>query len=135
MKCRKNLRTLFAEYNGASSYALSTTTFAQTVFRSFSWTSMTSSINPATFGRPVTFRVAVASAGDGAGMPTGTVALYRVGANNSRRFIGQATLRNGVARITSWARKRWIVPSSSLRHMTPRQRPSSMMRSMAKYSM
>jgi hypothetical protein len=40
-----------------------------------------------------------------------------------------------VARITMWARKRWIEPSSRFHAMTPRQTPSeSMIRSSAKYS-
>jgi Bacterial Ig-like domain (group 3)/FG-GAP-like repeat len=55
-------------------------------------TTLTSSMNPSTYGQPVTFRAAVTSHGT----PTGSV-IFRWGTGNS---LGSAVLNNGVATLT-----------------------------------
>jgi hypothetical protein len=56
-------------------------------------TQVTSSLNPSTFGTPVTFNASVAS---GAGTPTGTVTFKR-----STTVLGKVTLVNGAATFTT----------------------------------
>jgi hypothetical protein len=72
----------------------------QVVDRSGSRTELTPLDSPAKAGTSVRFGVTVTSAGDGAGTPTGLVALYRVRANDSREWIGRVNLRDGAGIIT-----------------------------------
>lgn len=99
--CSAGFGSVVADYNGDGTFATSTVTVAQTVSRSFSRTLMTSSRKRSPAGEPVTFRVVVASDGDGVGTPTGLVSLYRVRDNSSRAWIGRGNLRaGGITRIT-----------------------------------
>ena len=91
--------TVLATYNTSTNFLTSSREIDQTVSRSFSRTLMRSSDRTTSFGRPVSFSVVVASDGDGAGTPTGLVALYMVRPNNSRQWIGRGNLSSGATTI------------------------------------
>ena len=84
-----------ADFESSTSPAIT-----QVVNRSVTHTALTPMDTPAKTGKSVRFHVAVTASGNGDGTPTGIVALYRVRANDSREWIGRASLRAGSATIT-----------------------------------
>src|SRR5262249_22080024 len=66
--------SITATYSGDSNYAGSTSpALTQTVNAAATSTSVSSSLNPSTFGQSVTFTATVTANAPGAGTPTGTV--------------------------------------------------------------
>ena len=90
---------IVATYSGDDSFHGSTDTVVQKVNRAQTSTLVTSSVNPAQSGEPVTFTAEVSPVAPGAGDPTGTVSFTVNGAN----LGGPATVVNGVATSTSFA--------------------------------
>jgi hypothetical protein len=90
--------TLTAEYAGSTNFDDSVSnTVTQVVDVSATTTSLTSSVNPSTFGQSVTFTAMVTPVSPGAGTPTGTVDFFD-GATN----IGSGTLNfSGVATLAT----------------------------------
>jgi Bacterial Ig-like domain (group 3) len=79
-----------AAYQGSSSYAASASAVLNQVVNGITTaTSLSSSLNPSTYGQLVTFAATVTS---GSGPPTGTVIFY-----NGTTAIGSATLSSGSA--------------------------------------
>jgi hypothetical protein len=91
---------IVAAYNTTTNFLASTINVAHTVSRSLSRTLITASRKNAPAGTPVTYHVVVASDGEGAGTPTGIVALYRARANGSLQWIARGHLRDGATDIT-----------------------------------
>lgn len=79
-----------AAYSGDKTYQPSSGSIVQTVSKSASSTSVTSSSNPVAFGVPVTFTASVAPVAPAGGVPTGTVTFY-----DGTTSIGSATLGDG----------------------------------------
>jgi hypothetical protein len=82
-----------ATYGGSPAFRSSSGTVLQVVIDYFSFTSVTSTLNPAHYGEPVTFTAAVTSGVPN--KPTGTVTFRR-----GTRLLGTATLAAGVATLT-----------------------------------
>jgi hypothetical protein len=90
---RAGSHTITAVYGGSTRFATSTSAaLAQTVNQSQTTTTLSSSRNPALFGRTVTFTATVRPVAPGAGTPTGTVIFY-----DGSTAIGSATLTGGKA--------------------------------------
>ena len=70
-----------ATYACASTWASSSAAVTQTVNQAGTATAVTPSVNPAVFGQPVTFTVAVAALSPGRGIPGGTVQFQADGMN------------------------------------------------------
>jgi len=68
--------TITVTYGGDSTFLATTGTLSQTVNRSSTTTKLTASANPSPFGSPITFSVSVVAAGNGVGIPSGTVNFY-----------------------------------------------------------
>ena len=66
-------QTITATYNGDPNFSGTAVTLNQTVNKATSSTSVSTLVNPADFGQPVTFTATVVSTGPGGGLPTGTV--------------------------------------------------------------
>jgi RHS repeat-associated protein len=81
--------TLAAKYAGDATYAVSSTTFSESVTLVPTTTALTSSANPATQGSSVTFTATVAGTN-----PSGNVTFYSYGTS-----IGTAALSAGVATL------------------------------------
>ena len=90
---------IVAEYSGSLNHNTSALTIDQTVQRSLSKTLITSSKKNSKVGQPVTYNVTVGADGEGEGVPTGLVAIYRVRPNGTLQWIGRGNLRNGVTNI------------------------------------
>jgi len=89
--------TITASYGGSADFSASTsTTLTQVVDAASSTTIMTSSANPATYGKPVTLTAKVAPGTSG--IPTGTVTFLVNSAS-----IGSGTLAGGYATLTTSA--------------------------------
>jgi hypothetical protein len=90
-----------ATYSGDASFATSTTFAAVTQHVGQAATAATLSMDhpSSVFGQTVTYTVAVAATGPGAGTPTGTVTFFDYYGDN----LGTATLSGGVATIPSIA--------------------------------
>jgi hypothetical protein len=86
-------RAVAAVYSGNSSFATGTGSVTQTVDPAGTTTTVTSSVNPSSFGQPVSFTATVAPVAPGAGTPTGTVQFFVDGS----AFGDPATLGSGVA--------------------------------------
>jgi hypothetical protein len=88
--------TVTAVYNGDSNFLTNSGSVVQTVTpKTATSTSVASSLNPSTFGQPVTFTATVTHAGSGT--PTGTVTFFDV-----KTRLGSATLNsNGTATFTT----------------------------------
>src|SRR5207245_2215702 len=71
--------SITADYNGDSSFNISSGALTQTVNKANTTTALTSSVNPSVFGQSVTFTATVTANSPGAGTPTGTV-TFRDGA-------------------------------------------------------
>ena len=85
-----------AVYVGDGTYATSTSAvMSQTVNKAATTTIVASSVNPSSFGQPVTFTATVNS---GVGVPTGTVTFEKNGV-----ALGTATLSSGKATLTTAA--------------------------------
>ncbi len=80
-------------YLGDSLFLGSTGTLNQVVNRSSTSTKLTASANPSPFGSPITFTASVAAAGNGVGIPTGTVNFYD-GTAIAAHLLGSNTLDN-----------------------------------------
>jgi hypothetical protein len=66
--------SITADYNGSADYDTSNSAvLTQTVKQAATSTTITSSLNPSTFGQTVTFKATVAPVAPGAGTPTGSV--------------------------------------------------------------
>jgi len=88
-----------AVYGGSIDYGTSTSSvLAQTVNKAASSTTLTSSLNPSTLGKSVTFTITVVTVAPGSGTPTGTVTL-----KNGATTVGTATLASGKATISTSA--------------------------------
>jgi hypothetical protein len=86
--------SITAVYGGSVDFAGSTSSIlTQTVNQAATSTSVTSSLNPSTFGQPVTFTATVTSAG---GTPTGTVTF-----NDGSSALGTGTLSGGTTTFTT----------------------------------
>jgi hypothetical protein len=84
--------SITAGYAGSSYFVTSTSSvLTQTVKRATSSTALTSSLNPSTFGAPVTFTATVTSAD---GTPTGSVTF-----KNGTATLGSGTLSSGKATL------------------------------------
>ena len=87
------ISSIAAVYNGTSAFAGSTSTIlSQEVGQAASSITLSSSLNPATYGQSVTFTATVSSS---AGTPTGKVTFM-----NGSTTLGTATLSGGVATLT-----------------------------------
>jgi len=83
-----------ASYGGSTDYIASTSTdVSQRVNPAPTTTTLTSSLNPSTYEKPVTFTATVTSSG---GTPTGTIAFY-----DGTTKIGGAALTSGKASLTT----------------------------------
>jgi len=89
--------TYNASYNGSGTYAVSSGTITFSVAKATTTTTIAgSSLNPSTYGQPVTFTASVTS---GAGVPTGTVTFKKGNGN-----LGTGTLSpSGIATYTTTA--------------------------------
>jgi hypothetical protein len=86
-------------YGGSIDYNTSTSAvLTQTVNKAASSTTLTSSLNPSTLGKSVTFTIKVVTVAPGSGTPTGTVTL-----KNGATTVGTATLAGGKATISTSA--------------------------------
>jgi hypothetical protein len=84
---------IIAVYSGDSNYVGSTSaTFSQVVEKANTTSSLVSSLNPSTFGQPVTLTATVKAVAPGAGTPTGTVKFYE-----GTTLLGSHGLTSGVA--------------------------------------
>jgi hypothetical protein len=91
--------SITAVYGGNADYNTSTSAvLTQTVNKAASSTALTSSLNPSTLGKSVTFTITVVTVAPGSGTPTGTVTL-----KNGATTVGTATLVNGKAIISTSA--------------------------------
>ena len=89
--------SITAQYLGGTDFAGSTSTaFTQTVNQDQTSTVLTSSLDPAVSGQPVTFTVTVAAKAPGSGTPTGSVTFY-----DGTTAIDTETVSGGVARFTT----------------------------------
>ncbi len=79
-------------YNGSTDFAGSSTSITQTVEEDITTTSLTSSVNPSTYGEAVTFTATVAANSPGSGTPTGSIAFY-----DGSSELGTGTLSGGKA--------------------------------------
>lgn len=87
-----------AVYSGSSSYATSTATGAsQAVARAETTVLLTSDDDTAGSDESVTFTATVSTAAPGTGVPTGTVAFFRIRSDLSRQWIGTTALSGGAA--------------------------------------
>ena len=86
-------RTITAHYSGDPNFAASTGTVTQTVDAAGTTTTVTSSVNPSSFGQPVSFTATVAPLAPSLLPPTGTVQFFVDGS----AFGSPATLGSGVA--------------------------------------
>jgi hypothetical protein len=86
--------TITAEYNGTASDAGSGAVLSQTVQKSTTTTTLTSSLNPSIAGQAVTFTATVAAASGP--KPTGAVNFKRGGT-----LFGRAEVKNGIATLTT----------------------------------
>ena len=93
-KIATGLDTITATYNGSSSFVASSGNLTQTVNHDATTTSVASSLNPSTYGQPVTFSATVSANSPGSGTPTGTVTFY-----DGTTSIGTGTLSGGKATI------------------------------------
>src|SRR5439155_22580515 len=85
--------SITADYNGDSSFNISSGALTQTVNKANTSTALTSSVNPSVFGQSVTFTATVTVPAPGAGTPSGTVDFKDAGTT-----IGTGTLNgSGVA--------------------------------------
>ena len=90
----KGTASIVASYSGDANYkAANSKTLKQIVKQYTTGTTLTSSLNPSTYGQAVTFTATVSSAGP---TPTGTVTF-----NDGSKSIGSASLSGGVASITT----------------------------------
>ncbi|CAN5507343.1 hypothetical protein BH10PLA2_BH10PLA2_04690 [soil metagenome] len=90
-----------ATYNGSGNYNTSTGSFTQTVNKDATALALTSSLNPAAAGVPVTFTATVAASAPGAGTPTGTVTFVDTTTGTT---LGNVTLDGtGKATVTTSA--------------------------------
>ena len=91
--------SITAVYGGSANYNTSTSTvLTETVNKAASSTKLTSSLNPSTLGKSVTFTITVVTVAPGSGTPTGTVTL-----KNGATAVGTATLASGKATISTSA--------------------------------
>jgi len=92
-------RSITAVYGGSMDYGTSTSSvLTQTVNKAASSTTLTSSLNPSTLGKSVTFTITVVTVAPGSGTPTGVVTL-----KNGATTVGTATLASGKATISTSA--------------------------------
>jgi hypothetical protein len=91
--------TITASYSGDTNFSGSSGTLSggQTVNQASSTTSVSSSLNPSTFGQSVTFTTTVAAVSPGAGSPGGTVQFVIDGSN----FGSPVALSGGSASVTT----------------------------------
>ena len=91
--------SITAVYGGSANYNTSTSAvLTETVNKAASSTKLTSSLNPSTLGKSVTFTITVVTVAPGSGTPTGTVTL-----KNGATTVGTATLASGKATIATSA--------------------------------
>ena len=91
--------SITAVYGGSIDYGTSTSSvLTQAVNKAASSTTVTSSLNPSTLGKSVTFTITVVTVAPGSGTPTGTVTL-----KNGAATVGTAALASGKATISTSA--------------------------------
>jgi hypothetical protein len=90
-----------AVYRGSATFAAETDTTEQSVRRSATTTTVTTTPDPSTAGRRVTVKVVVTATPPGAGTPSGTVAVFRMTGDDTRVWLGTATLKSGRASVTT----------------------------------
>jgi Pro-kumamolisin, activation domain/Bacterial Ig-like domain (group 3) len=91
--------SITAVYGGSIDYGISTSSvLTQTVNKAASSTTVTSSLNPSTLGKSVTFTITVVTVAPGSGTPTGTVTL-----KNGATTVGTAALASGKTTISTSA--------------------------------
>jgi len=91
--------SITAVYGGSIDYGTSTSSvLTQTVNKAASSTTVTSSLNPSTLGKSVTFTITVVTVAPGSGTPTGTVTF-----KNGATTVGTAPLASGKATISTSA--------------------------------
>src|SRR5260370_11309668 len=91
--------SITAVYGGSIDYGTSTSAvLTQAVNKAASSTTVTSSLNPSTLGKSVTFTITVVTVAPGSGTPTGTVTL-----KNGATTVGTAALARGKATISTSA--------------------------------
>jgi hypothetical protein len=91
--------SITAVYGGSANYNTGTSAvLTETVNKATRSTKLTSSLNPSTLGKSVTFTIIVVTVAPGSGTPTGTVTL-----KNGATTVGTATLASGKATISTSA--------------------------------
>ena len=91
--------SITAFYSGDSSFGTSTSAAViQTVNQDTSTTTLTSSLNPSSFGQSVTFTATMSAGSPGSGTPTGTVTFED---QTTGATLGTGTLTSGVATLTT----------------------------------
>ena len=90
-------QTITASYSGDSNFSTSTSAgLTQTVNQASTSTTVSSSVNPSSFGESVIFTATVGPVTPGAGTPSGTISFY-----DGATLLGTATLdSSGVAHFT-----------------------------------
>ncbi len=86
--------SVVASYGGNSSFSASTGSLSQVVNKTATTTALTSSLNPSSVGKSVTFTATVS--GQGGSAPTGSVTFY-----NGSAKLGTANLSNETATYTT----------------------------------
>jgi hypothetical protein len=92
------VNNISAVYRGSDDSSGSSTTFEETIYPGTA-TTVVSTRSPAMAGRFIGFQATVRSTVAGGGTPTGTVAFFRVRSDDTREWIGNATLHSGVAKV------------------------------------
>jgi hypothetical protein len=89
--------SITAEYSGNTSYGSSASAaLAHTVNKASTTAKLTSSLNPSTVGKTVTFKATIATTAPGTGTPTGTVTF-----NDGATTLGSVALDSGTASYTT----------------------------------
>jgi hypothetical protein len=89
-KLPTGIATITATYNGSGSFVTSSASLSQTVNQDATLATVTSSLNPSTYGQSVTFTAVVSAASPGSGTPTGTVSFM-----DGSTTLGTVTLNSG----------------------------------------
>jgi Bacterial Ig-like domain (group 3) len=90
---------LSAVYRGSTQLSASSATLSQTVGRSDTTMALATTRASARAGRFIAFDGTVTPTAPGAGVPTGTVAFFRLRAGGGRAWLGNRALRHGTARL------------------------------------
>ena len=94
--------TVAAVYSGNGNYTTSTAPgIVQTVSQSATTVALTANDNPASSDQSVTFTATMSSTSPSVGVPTGSVAFFRVRDDLTREWIGTSALTAGAATVST----------------------------------